>query len=58
MFGTFAESGTVSPSPNPSSPHPNPHLRPTFTAHSVDIKFTHVCFKFGLIWLKSVFTLL
>jgi hypothetical protein len=58
MFGTFAESDTVSPSPNPSSPHPKLPLKPTFTEQDVYIKFTHVCSKFALIWLKSVFTFL
>ena len=58
MFGTFAESGTVSPSPNPSSPYHRPLMRPTFTDHYFCINFTNVCSKVGLIWLKSVFTFL
>ncbi len=58
MFAMFAESGTVSPSPNPSNPHPKPPLRPIFTDHYVYINFIHVYTKFGLLWLKSVFTFL
>ncbi len=58
MFGTYAEAGTLSLSPKPSSPHSKPPLRPIFMNHDVYIKFTHVCFNFGLVWLKSVFKLL